>query len=65
MATENEIVMVASTPWYRNENFWMGVSSSLIASVIFWYILKDWVVDPYEPNQPDEPEEGEESEDVL
>ena len=44
MATENELVYVpqqAVEPWYKTNVFWMGVGSSLLATMIFWYLLHD------------------------
>lgn len=55
---DNEITFVpyhATEPWYTNQTFWFGVGSSLIASIIFWYLLHDLQsdasqegVEPYE-----------------
>lgn len=36
-----QVEVLARIPWYQNENFWLGFSSSLLASAIFWYFVVD------------------------
>lgn len=40
-----QVEVLSPKPWYLHENFWMGVTSSLIATAIFWYWIHDvWPV---------------------
>ena len=36
-----QVEVLVPTPWYQNENFWMGFASSLVAATVFWYFLHD------------------------
>ena len=36
-----QVEVLAKVPWYQSENFWLGLTSSLLASAIFWYFIVD------------------------
>lgn len=41
-----QVEVLSPKPWYLNETFWMGVTSSLVATAVFWYWIHDvWPVD--------------------
>ena len=45
---DNELVYVPQqevSVWYKSQPFWIGVGSSLLASFIFWYLLRDMLSD--------------------
>lgn len=68
MATENELVYVpqqAVEPWYKHSNFWMGVGSSLLATMIFWYLLRDMQSDASQDGESDQGPKNNESLDIV
>ena len=50
-----DVEILYPTPWYKNETFWLGVASSLVASVVFWYFINDVIASAEVPhkNEPD------------